>query len=882
VVTAKTLGARLYRLLLRLYPREFREDYGAEMTSLYRARAREEGTVSLWLALLSDLARTAPREHGSLLLRDTRYAFRGFRRTPIVTTTAVATVALAIGCATAVFSIVYGVLLRPLPYPRSDRLVELFEINPRTPGSPFMRASTLNYLSWAERVTSLEAVATFTGGDMTLTDAGTPERLSGGLVTSSMVRVLGLTPVIGRGFSTDDERPGGGRVVLLGEAFWRGRFGGNPSIVGQSLTLDGERHEVVGVLPRGFRALGRTQISTTAGDWQIVLPYIIDPTRENRGNRIVRVIGRLRPGATVASAREEMRGIAATMADEFPATNRNWGAHVESVYDSMLDERVRPSLLVVLGAVGMVLLIACANVANLLLARGIAREREWALRTALGAGRARIVRQIVTESLCLAIVSGACGLALAGLAIRAVRAVLPAGFPRSDDIGVDAAVLGVGALLALASGLSTGLVPALRSSRAALVSSLAQSGKGLTGSTRTLARSGIVAAQLAIATTLLVGAALLALSFLRLQHVSVGFEADGVITSRISLPRTAYADPARTRAFYRGLLESLSAVPRVEAVAVGLTAPFGPGVRAAGRVQDRARPPVSPEGAISAVEHMVSPDYFDVLRIPVRAGRPIGRQDGEGAPAVAVVSEGLARQLWPAANPVGQVLDWNGARSLEVVGVVGDIVGADDRGGRGGGLDRQPRAALYVSAAQFPQRTMTVLIRTSQDPAELAATLARAVRHVDPLQPVGPIGRLRDGMAESAAEPRFTAMLIGVFAIVALVLAAVGIYGVLSHSVAQRTHEIGLRMAIGARRGEVLRLVIRGGMGWAVGGIAIGLLASSSLGNALAPLLFEVHPRDPVIYSIVAMSLASVAMISCLIPAARATRIDPLTALRAE
>jgi putative ABC transport system permease protein len=881
-VTRQTFGVRLYRRLLRLYPREFREEYGAEMTAVYRARARDEDAGGLWFALLTDVMRTAPKEHSTMLLQDVRHAFRLFLRTPIVTTTAVVTIALAVGCATAGFSVVYGILLRPLPYPQPDRLVELFEVNPRTPNSPFMRASVLNYRSWAERATSLDAVATFTGGDMTLTDAGTPERLSGSRATASMFRVLGLAPVIGRAFTADDERPGSGRVVLLGEALWRGRFAGNPAIVGQSLSLDGERYQVIGVVPRGFRELGRTQITAVGGDPQIIVPLAIDATRENRGNRTMRVIARLKPGVTIARARDEMRRIAATMAEEFPASNKDWGAHVVSVYDSMLDERVRPSLLVLLGAVGMVLLIACANVANLLLARGMARQREWALRTTLGAGRSRLVRQLVTESVCLTVVSGACGLVVAVFAVHALRGVLPATFPRLDDIRVDLTVLAVGAVLSLASGLLAGLMPAIRSSRAAVAPSLAASGKGLAGAARAGIRQSIVVAQLSIATMLLVCAALLVQSFVRLQHVPLGFEPDRVLTSRIALPSAAYADPARTRDFYRRLLESLEAVPQVEAVAVGLTAPFGPGVRAAGRVRDRARPAVAPEGAISAVEHVVSPGYFDVLRIPLRAGRAIGAQDGVGTPAVAVISEGLAHQLWPDTNPVGRTLEWNGTRSLDVVGVVGDIRGADDRGGRGGGLDRAPRAAVYLPAAQLPLRTMTLLVRTSTDPASFVPILARAVQQIDPLQAVVQSRPVQDGLADSVAEPRFTAMVSGLFAGVALLLAAVGIYGVLSYAVAQRTQEIGLRMAVGAQRGEVLRLVLRDGMAWALSGIAIGLLASLALGPIVGPLLFDVPPRDPIIYATVAVTLASVSMLACAVPAARATRIDPLMALRSE
>ena len=867
-MTRHTLGARVYRSLLRLYPREFRDEYGAEMARLYRDRARDEGAFSVWLALLADVFRAVPREQLAVLMQDVRHAWRVFARTPIVTATVLLTIALGVGGSTAVFSVVYAVLLRPLPYPAPDRLVELFEDNPRA-NMPLFRVSTLNYLSWAERTTSMEALATFQGSAVTLTDHGQPERLPGSVVTASMFRVLGLPLVAGRGFRTEDERPGAQRVAVLGEALWRRRFGGDASIVGQSITLNGERHQVVGVVPGAFHEVGRTQASSV-DIAQVFVPLTVDPARETRGNHVMRVVGRLRPGVSLDHARDEMRRIAAALEQEFPATNKDWGVRLETLYDSMLDERVRPSLLVLLVAVGMVLLIVCANVANVLLARGISRQREFALRTALGASRSRLARQLVTESVCLSVVSGTCGLVMAALGVQLLRVMLPPTMPRIDEITVDASVLGLGLLLSLASGLVMGLFPAMRASRVALTPSLAQQGKGVAGPSGTPVRHAIVVAQMALATMLLVGAALLLQSFVRLQQVHPGFDPEGVITARISLPRAQYPDAARTWSFYSRLLESLAGMSQVQAAALGTSAPFAPGVRAGGKA-----------GEMGAVEHMVSPEYFRTLGIPLLAGRALDRQDGAGLPPVAVVSASVARQLWPDENPVGQMLDWNG-RQHQVVGVVGEIRGADGRGRTGGGLDREPAAAVYLSAIQFPQRTMTVLVRTAGEPSAIGPAMARAAYDIDPAQPVYQVRRLREWLDESAAQPRFTTTLSGGFALVALLLAAVGVYGVLSYSVAQRTQEIGVRMAMGAGRGQILRHVLRRGMAWALSGIAIGLLGAFALSGVLATLLFDVGARDPITYSAVGVGLTVIATLACVIPAARATRIDPVIALRAE
>jgi putative ABC transport system permease protein len=888
----RTVGSRCWAMLRRnRLDREFDEELTTHLELLVEEGVRRGmSPADARNAALRKLGRPAAlreahREQRGMptletLWQDIRHSFRLFSRTPIVTVTALLTIALGVGGSTAVFSVVYAVMLRPLPYPAPDRLIELFEDNPRA-SRPMMRVSTLNYLSWVERTASMEALATFQGASFNLTDHGQPERLPGSAISASLFSVLGLPPLAGRGFRVEDEQQGAPRVAVIAEALWRRRFGSDAAIVGESITLNGERHQVIGVVPSGFREVGRAQASA-ADDAQIFVPLAIDQARENRGNRVMRVVGRLRRGVSLDRARDDMRRIAAAMEEEFPATNRGWSVRLETLYSTMLDERVRPSLLMLLVAVGVVLLIACANVANVLLARGLSRQREFALRTALGAGRSRLIRQLVTESVSIAVVSGACGLVFAVFAVQSLRVMLPTTLPRINEISVDVTVLGVGLLLSLTCGLFMGLVPAVRASRVALVPSLVQSRKGVAGSSRTLSRHAIVVGQMALATMLLVSAALLLQSIVRLQHVRPGFEPAGVITARISLPRAQYPDAARTWGFWRRLLESLDGAPQIQSAAVGITAPFAPGVRADGRARDYRRAPASSDEGITAVEHVVSPDYFRALSVPLLAGRSFGPQDGLGTLPVAIVSDRVARQLWADKSPIGQTLEWNRARQYEVVGIVGDIRGSDGRGCCGGGLDREPTAAVYLSATQLPQNTMTVLMRTSGEFSAIAPAIARAVRDLDPAQPVYQVRRLDGWVDESTAQPRFATMLTGGFALVAVVLAAVGVYGVLSYSVTQRTQEIGVRMAVGADRAQILSLVLRGGMAWALSGIAIGLLGALALSRVLATLLFDIAPRDPVTFSAVGGIVALVAMLACYIPAARATRIDPMVALRTE
>ncbi len=873
-----TLGERVYRRLLRLYPRDFSDDYADEMIGLYRDRVRSEGVTEVWLALVADLARTAPREQVSTLGQDLRHAWRMWRRTPVLALAAILTLAIGVGANTAVFSVVHGVLLRPLPYPDADRLVEVFEDNTRAGGGPFFRVSLLNYLSWVERARSFAALAALSGRDLTVTEHGDPERVLGSAVTASLFRVLGVAPIAGRSLSEEDGLPGAAPVALLAESLWLRGFGGDRSVVGRSIVLNGTPHRVVGVVPSTFREVGRTQIGS-AGAAQIFVPLTMD-TAQSRGNHTLRVVGRLRPGISLDQGRDEMHRVGAGMEQEFPATNRNWGVRIERLHDSMFDPRVRVSLLILLGAVGVVLLIACANVANLLLARAASRQRELALRAALGARPARLARQLLTESVSLAMVSGACGLTAAMLSMQALRTLVPATIPRVDEIGLDGTVLGFGLFITIACGLFFGMAPASRGTRANLLSALTQSGRGVLGSQRERWRHGLVVAQMGLATMLVVLAALLTQSLVRLQQGPLGFEPGGVMTARLSVPRMKYPDAAVTLAFHRTLLGSLESLPSVRAVGLMTSAPFAPGVRRGVTLRDRATAATSSDASTSAVEQVVSPGLFRALGVKLLAGREFGAQDQPGSPLVAIVSAGVARQLWGDKDAIGRALEFDG-RSHEVVGVVGDTRGNDGTA-RGGGLDRDPSAVLYLSSAQFPQNTVSLVIRPDNQLQALLPALRAVVRDIDPAQPVPDLRRLDEWIAESAAQPRLTTTLAGAFAMAALFLTAVGIYGVMSYAVSQRTQEIGVRMAIGAARISVVGLVLRGGMTCAIGGIALGLFGAWSVSRAIASLLFEVSAADPLTFAVTGLALAGVAGLACTVPAIRATRIDPVIALRGD
>jgi predicted permease len=644
------------------------------------------------------------------------------------------------------------------------------------------------------------------------------------------------------------------------------------------MTLNGVRHQIVGIVPTAFREIGRTQIGS-AGAAQIFIPLARE-TAQNRGNRTLRVVGRLRQHVSMDQARDEMRRIAVGMEGEFPATNRNWSVWIERPHQSMFDPRVRVSLFMLLGAVAVVLLIACANVANLVLARATGRQRELALRAALGARPARLARQLLTESVALATVSGVCGVVAAGLSMPALRTLIPATIPRVDEIRLDAPVLVFGLFITAACGVFFGMASAIRGARTSLVSALTQSGKGAIGPSHQRWRQGLVVAQTGLATALVVMAALLLQSLVRLQQVPLGFEPHAVMTARVSIPRVKYPDAAATLEFQRTLRTALETLPSVQAVGFMTSAPFAPGVRRGVPLRDAAVAGGSLQPPVSAVEQVVSAGLFRVLGVTLLAGREFGAQDQPGSPLVAIVSEGLARRLWANAEGIGRVLEFDGRRH-EVVGVVGDIRGSEGTA-RGGGLDRDPQPVLYLSSAQFPQSTISLVVRTDTTLRAILPGIRAAVHEIEPTLPTPDLRPLDDWIDESTAQARLTTTVAAAFAGVALFLTIVGLYGVISYAVSQRTQEIGVRIAIGARRTSVVGMVLRAGMTAAGGGIVLGLLGAWSVSRVVGSLLFDISATDPSTFALTALTLTGVAVLACTMPALRATRIDPVIALRSD
>jgi predicted permease len=798
--------------------------------------------------------------------QDLVYALRRLRQAPGFTLVAVATLAVGIGANSAIFSVVNAVLLRPLPYPEADRLVSVASTwkGRRTVYSP------QNFLDTAAAARSFEGLAAWDPGGMTLGGAGRPKGVEGAQVSAGFFDLLRVRPVLGRGFAADENEPGRTRVAVLGHALWRERFGADPGAVGRSVAVDGVPHVVVGVAPEGFSYPEGRELWTP-------LEYDARFRGDSRGAWYLTAIGRLRPGVTVEAADREVAAIAANLARAYPDDNEGVGGSVASL-QAVTVQGARGALLLLLGAVGFVLLIACVNVANLLLARGAAREAEVAVRVALGAGRGRIVRQLIPESLVLAVVGGGAGLLLATLTLDALLALRPAGVPRLAEVRIDGAVAAFATGLSLLTGVLFGCFPAWQAARRTTAQSLREGGRGTVGRGSRL-RAGLVVGQTALAMVLLAGAGLLVRSFDQLRRVNPGFEAADALTFRLKLPENAYTEASQRAAFYDQLLARLRALPGVGA-AGGITGLPLSGARYSFSFTVKGRPPVPPPQQPSMELRVATPGYFEAMGIPVVQGRAFTEGDGASAPRVVVLSETAVRRYFAGEEPLGQEIV-TGMRGLDgqnagglVVGVVGDV--------KDHGLDTEPLPEIYLPLGQAPPRTVDLLLRTRVAPRSLVPAVEDVVRAADPELPVERTRTLEEVVARSISEPRFYMLLLAAFAATALGLAALGIFGVMSYAVAQRSHEIGIRVALGARPVDVLRMVLRHALVLAGSGVAAGLLGALALSRAVASLLFELSPTDPVTLASVAALLTVVALLASYWPARRATRVDPLVALRSE
>jgi putative ABC transport system permease protein len=803
------------------------------------------------------------------MLNDFRYAARILLKNPGFTIVAVLTLALGIGANTALFSIVNAVLLRPLPYRDPARLVQLWE---SSHDSREIRVSLPNFLDWREQSRSFERMATYSGEPVTATGGELPQRTTATSVSRDFFAVFGVNAVLGRTFLPEEHQPGDVAVVL-GYGLWQRAFGSDAKAMGKIVRILGIPCHVVGVAPPGFRFPDDTEL------W---IPAEVFPDSSARSAHNYYVVGRLRPGMPVAASQAEMDTIARRLEQQYPDSNRGMGANVVSLHEQVVGN-VKPALLILLGAVGFVLLIACANVANLLLARSAARSREMAVRAALGAGRGRLVRQLLSESLLLSAVGGVVGLLLATWVSSLLALLIPASVPRANEIAIDASVLYFTLGLSVLTGILFGLIPAVRLSRTGLNESLKESG-GRAATGRTRAGGVLVISELALSLVLLIAAGLLIRSFFRILQVDPGFRAEHVLRAELSLPVFSVNEPFRPEpvlSFYDQMLEKTRAIPGVVATGTITKLPLGGSADINGTFDIEGRPPAAFDSPQNAGYRVISPDYFRAMSIPLIRGLGLGAQDSGNVPQVALVNQRMARQFWHGEEPVGKRIKFQGMEPtppqwMTIVGVVGDV--------RQAGLTRDPEPEVFVPFAQHVTGRLAfpnLLVRGAGDPKALASAVREVVRKLDKNVPVE-FATMDALVADSVAQQRFQMRLLALFAGLALALAAVGIYGVISYSVSRRTHEIGIRMALGAERADVVRLVIAQGMGMALAGIAIGVAGALALSRVLTSQLYQVSATDALTYAVVSVLLLMVALASTYIPARRATAVDPITALRYE
>lgn len=804
----------------------------------------------------------------STVLEDIRYAIRRLCKAPSFSAIALATLALGIGVNAAIFSVLNTVILKPLPYEDAERLMFVMESRPNT---PFISVAYLNYLDWREQNESFEQMAIVRGQTYNLTGDHGPVRLMGAQVSANFFATLGAQPMLGRTFEPLDDHPGAARTAVLNYGVWQRRFGGDPSILGKTLVLNGTSYTVVGVLPADFKWLLQHQPPEV---WTPIGLWADTDMLSRRGNRSgMNVIARLEDDVRVKDAEADLATIAQRLEDQYPATNT--GSRVRMMpFQERIVGGARTPLLILLGAVGLVLMIACANVANLLLARATGRTMEMAVRTAVGARRLRLIRQLLTESSVLAVTGGIIGVWLAYLGIDLLVAASPADLPRIDEVGIDGTVLAFSAMLALLTAGVFGLAPALQSSRPDLSATLKGSVGGPARGKRF--RNGLVVAEVALALVLLISAGLLIRSFWRLQTESPGFNSENVWTGQIVLTGPSYPDQDANRAFYYRLLEKLHSVPGVQAAGIINPLPVtNTGWQARFMIEGQPRPE---PGEFPFAEWMqISPGYFHAMEIPLLRGRVFTDYDRLDTQQVVIIDENFANRHFPNQDPTGRRIAFGESDSptwREIVGVVGHV--------KLNGVAEEAGIEMYTPYAQSAYAPITLILRSTGDPGSVASAVRNTVRAIDPDVPVYNI-RMMDELLDKTVEERGLAMkLLTIFAILALVLVAVGIYGVMSYTVSQRTREIGVRVALGAQQTNVLSLVIRHGATLALTGLAIGIVAAYGVTRLLRSMLFGVEPTDPITFGLVSVFLAVVALAACVVPARRASRADPLVALRYE
>jgi putative ABC transport system permease protein len=809
------------------------------------------------------------------LLQDLRFGARMLMKQPGVTLIAALTLALGIGANTALFSVINAILLRPLPYAKSEELVQVFEANAQQNHTRFS-FSMANFVDHRDQQTSFEQMAAYARMDGALTGVGEPERIQAAFVSPALLPLLRVQPSLGRGFLAEEETRGKNAVTILSHSLWSRRFGADPRIINQPITLSGETFTVVGVLPPHFQfpdPFGANPLSDSAPKVDLLIALAYDRMNlGDRGSHYFQVIGRLKPGVTPAQAQSELRAIAGRLEQQYPDRNKGWTINVFGLQDEVV-RAIRPALQLLLAAVGFVLLIACANVSNLLLARAGDRQKEMAVRLALGAPRTRLLRQLLTEGLLLSLLGGTAGLALAYLAIRAFAGFSPADVPRVDEIRLDgAALLFTFGTTTLASVLF-GLIPALQASKPDVQEALKEGGRSA-GSGRRRARGLLVVTEVALSLLLLIGAGLMIRSFIGLQRVHLGFRTDNLLTMKLALPIAKYNEPQKRATFYQQAIERIKALPGVQSVGAVTDLPLTGesdvyGINIEGRPREKAWD--------DAEWRAINTDYFRTMGISMVGGREFTERDNQGAPEVVIINETAARRWWPGEEPIGKRVRLYDDEQLtwrEIIGVVRDI--------KHFGPQARITAEIYVPFLQRPREAMTLVAHTSGQPELLATAMRAAVQSVDKEQPVYRVRTMERFLSDAVASPRATAFLLVVLAFAALALAAVGIYGVMVYAVTQRTHEIGIRMALGARGGDVLAMVIKQGMRLAGIGVTIGLVAAFVLTRLMKDLLFGVRPTDPATFVALALLLIGVAMLACYLPARRATKVDPLTALRHE